>query len=100
LLKRLLPFQIPVWQNHYCVNDDILEITSPGALPNGITLEDISNGRSELRNKVLANLFKALGYIESWGSGTSRIRELCNQLNIVFSIEETGDFVRVVFVRP
>ena len=38
------------------VYDDILEITSPGALPNGITIEDISNGRSELRNKVLANL--------------------------------------------
>ena len=82
------------------IYDDIVEITSPGALPNGITLEDISNGRSELRNKVLANLFKELGYIESWGSGISRIRETCKQLDIGFSIEETGDFVRVVFRRP
>ncbi len=81
------------------IYDDILEITSPGALPHGITLEDISNGRSELRNKVLANLFKELGYIESWGSGISRIREICKKHGISFTIKETGDFVQVVFGR-
>lgn len=81
------------------IYDDILEITSPGALPHGITLEDISNGRSELRNKVLANLFKELGYIESWGSGISRIREICKKRKITFTIKETGDFVQVVFGR-
>jgi len=82
------------------VYDDIVEITSPGPLPNGITVQDISNGRSELRNKVLANLFKELGYIESWGSGIARVKKICKEKNIHFIIEEAGDFVRVVFVRP
>jgi len=81
------------------VYDDIVEIISPGALPNGITLADISNGRSELRNKVLANLFKELGYIESWGIGISRIKKICGDNNIDFRMEENGDFVSVVFSR-
>jgi len=82
------------------VYDDMVEITSPGPLPNGITVHDISNGRSELRNKILANLFKELGYIESWGSGIARVKKICKEKAILFSIEESGDFVRVVFVRP
>jgi ATP-dependent DNA helicase RecG len=82
------------------VFDDIVEIISPGALPHGITLDDISNGRSELRNKVLAKLFKELGYIETWGSGIARIKEICSENHIDFSIKETGDFVQVTFVRP
>jgi len=66
---------------------------------NGIMLEDISNGRSELRNKVLANVFKELGYIESWGSGIARIKNVCRKNDVGFSINEKGDFVEVVFKR-
>jgi len=39
-------------------------------------MEDIDNGRSEARNKVLANLFKELDLIEKWGSGIKRIKSL------------------------
>lgn len=61
------------------IYDDILNIVSPGGLPNGLTLNEALKGRSEIRNKVLARVFKELGYIEQWGSGMSRIRELCQQ---------------------
>ncbi len=81
------------------VYDDIVEIISPGGFPNGITLEDISNGRSELRNKVLANVFKVLGYIETWGSGIARIKSVCEKNGTGFSINEKGDFVEVIFKR-
>ncbi|WP_391485126.1 ATP-binding protein [Aliarcobacter butzleri] len=27
-------------------------------------------GRSEIRNKVIARVFKELGYIEQWGGGS------------------------------
>ena len=41
-----------------------------------------------------------LGYIETWGSGIARIKEICSENHIDFSIKETGDFVQVTFVRP
>ena len=82
------------------VYDDLVEIISPGGFPNGITLEDISNGRSELRNKVLAKVFKELGYVESWGSGIARIKSICKKRGIKFSLNEKGDFVEAVFKRP
>jgi ATP-dependent DNA helicase RecG len=82
------------------IYDDIVEIISPGALPNGITIEEISNGRSELRNKVLAYLFKELEYIEAWGSGIAKIREACKLRKINFRFEEKGNFVSTEFVRP
>lgn len=82
------------------IYDDIVEIISPGPFPNGITLEDISDGRSELRNRVLANLFKESGYIESWGSGIARIKDFCRRYNTDFDIKEKGNFVEVVFSRP
>ena len=63
-------------------------------------LDEALKGRSEIRNKVLARVFKELGYIEQWGSGMNRIRELCQQADSpepVFS--ESGDFVDIEFPR-
>lgn len=81
------------------VYDDIVEIVSPGGLPNGLTVEEVFNGRSELRNKVLAKLFKELDYIEVWGSGLKRIKQICDEENVPFEFKETGNFVSVVFKR-
>ncbi len=82
------------------IYDDMVEIISVGGFINGLTLEDISGGRSELRNRVLANLFKELGYIESWGSGIQKVRKLCDEHNIRFEINEKGTFVEALFYRP
>jgi len=82
------------------IYDDIVEITSIGGLVNGLTIEEIGNGRSELRNKILANLFRELGYIESWGSGISRVRSLCEEAGISFELVEKGSFVTASFRRP
>ena len=83
------------------VYDDIVNIVSPGCFPVNITMEDIDNGRSEARNKVLANLFKELDLIEKWGSGIKRIKSLCRKQNLKEPlIEEKNDFVNVDFFRP
>lgn len=42
------------------IYDHALEIVSPGSLPSTLTLEDLYSGRSEIRNKVLARVFKEL----------------------------------------
>ena len=81
------------------IYDDIVEIVSPGNFPNGLSLDDVMSGRSELRNKVVANLFRELKYIESWGSGIEKIKKLCNQSEVKFELKEEPSFVSVVFYR-
>jgi ATP-dependent DNA helicase RecG len=83
------------------IYDDILSVVSPGGLPNTITAQDIQNGRSEARNKLVATVFKELGLIEQWGSGISRIKSVCKANGLDEpSIEERNDFVDVRFYRP
>jgi len=82
------------------IYDDIVEIISVGGLVNGLTIDDMGNGRSELRNKVLANLFRELGYIESWGSGIGRVQALCRDTKVNLEFKEQGSFVSVIFHRP
>jgi len=82
------------------IYDDIVEIISVGGFVNGLTIDDIGNGRSELRNKVLANLFRELGYIESWGSGIGRVRTMCLESGVDFELTEQGTFVQAHFIRP
>jgi len=82
------------------IYDDIVEITSPGGFPNGLTIEEVMSGRSEVRNKIVANLFRELKYIETWGSGIAKIKKLCEERGIKFEINESGNFVNVVFYRP
>ena len=53
----------------------------------------------KLRNKILANLFKELKYIEAWGTGIERIDNLCKERGIKFIFEEKSSFVRCIFER-
>lgn len=83
------------------VYDDIVNIVSPGSLPSNITIEDIFNGRSEARNRVIAHIFKELGLIEQWGSGINRIINACKELGLPApKIEEKNDFFDVELIRP
>src|SRR3990172_7382503 len=57
------------------VFDDKIEIFNPGGLPSGITIEKLLKGKyiSDARNKKVAEVFKAAGLIEKYGSGIKRI---------------------------
>ena len=83
------------------IYDDIVNIVSPGGLPNTLTMETLLDGRSEIRNRVIARVFKELGYIEQWGSGIQRIKSACLTQGLAEPrIREKGDFVDVEFYRP
>ena len=57
--------------------DDRVEIVSPGGLPSGITETEYLSGRiSVLRNRNLANVFSRLGFVEIFGTGITRIKQL------------------------
>ena len=55
------------------VYDNRLEITSPGKLPMGQTVERMKEGYSKIRNEALAHAFAYMNLIEHWGSGIPRI---------------------------
>jgi ATP-dependent DNA helicase RecG len=83
------------------VYDDRISILSPGSLPFSLTFEDVLNGRSVARNRVVAHVFKELGYIEQWGSGINRIIEQCVDFGMEKpTIAEKNDFFEVSFPRP
>lgn len=57
--------------------DDRIEIISPGGLPSGITVDEYLDGKiSVLRNRNLANVFYRLGFVEIFGTGVTRIKQL------------------------
>ncbi|MCY4610279.1 MAG: putative DNA binding domain-containing protein [Gammaproteobacteria bacterium] len=51
---------------------DRMEITSPGSLPNGMTIEKIKNGVQSQRNPMFIRVFRDYGYLEDQGIGIRR----------------------------
>ena len=76
--------------------DDRIEIENPGLLPFTLTVDDISQGVSKLRNRVIGRIFHELKYIERWGSGIQRIFASCQESGLKEPIlEEIGTHFRV-----
>lgn len=64
-------------QRRVSMFDDRIEIISPGGLPSGITEDEYLSGKlSILRNRNLANVFYRLGFVEIFGTGILRIKQL------------------------
>lgn len=51
------------------IYDDMVEITSPGTLPPSIDFHEMDARQSDIRNKVIAPVFKKMGIIDQWGNG-------------------------------
>lgn len=82
------------------VYDDRVEISSPGSLFGTLTLQGALNGRSSIRNKVIAGVCEKLGIVEGWGTGLKRIIDICNEMNIREpEFLEIGDMLRVNLYR-
>ena len=57
--------------------DDRIEIISPGGLPSGTTEDEYLSGKLPvLRNRNLANVVYRLGFVEIFGTGIIRIKQL------------------------
>jgi predicted HTH transcriptional regulator len=77
---------------------DRLEIENPGGLPPGLTLDEVRQGASKLRNRVIGRVFHELGLIEQWGSGIQRMTNACLDAGLPEPVlEEVGSGFRVTF---
>ncbi len=78
------------------VFDDRIEISNPGSLPFGLTLEAALAGVSKLRNRVIGRVFRELKLIEQWGSGMGRMIAACAEVGLrPPHFEEIGNSFRV-----
>ena len=77
---------------------DRIEIENPGLLLPGLTVDDLFDGVSRLRNRMIGRVFAERGYIEQWGSGVRRMASLCVEAGLPRpTIEERPGRVRVTF---
>jgi ATP-dependent DNA helicase RecG len=82
------------------VYDDMVEITSPGKLMPSIDFDEMEARQSDIRNKVIAPVFKRLGIIDQWGNGLKLISdELKDYPEIEFRWHETGLQFQVQFIK-
>ena len=77
--------------------DDRIEIENPGILLPGMTIEDMLQGVSKIRNHVIARVFRELDLIEQWGSGVRRMFKEAEALGLPQpEIIEVGMRVRFI----
>ena len=89
---------------HSCVQiaiyDNRVEITSPGMLYGGLTVEQAIEGRPKIRNVCIAELFSRMGIIEQWGTGLQRMIRGCREYGVREpEFADMGDAFRVNFYR-
>jgi predicted HTH transcriptional regulator len=68
--QRVGPIRVAVFE-------DRIEIENPGILLPGLTLEDLHDGVSRVRNRVIARVLRELGLVEQWGTGVQRMIAAC-----------------------
>lgn len=78
-----------------------LEVTSPGGLPNGMTIEKIKSGAQMLRNPKCTRIFRDYGYLEDQGMGIRRkvIPLMLEQNGTTPKFEATEDAFTVTLWR-
>ncbi|AEI50625.1 ATP-binding protein [Runella slithyformis] len=82
------------------IYDDMVEITSPGKLMPSIDFSDLEARQSDIRNKVIAPIFKKMGIIDQWGNGLKLIAdEMKAYPDIEFRWSEKGLQFQVQFSK-
>ena len=77
--------------------DNHIDIVSPGGLPTGISEEEYLNGKtSVLRNRNLANVFYRLGFVEIFGTGITRIKQVYSEASVKPSFEVSENAIQIV----
>ena len=77
--------------------DDRTEIVSPGGLTSGITEDEYLSGKlSVLRNRNLANVFYRLGFVEIFGTGITRIKQIYSEASVKPSFEVSENAIQIV----
>ena len=80
---------------------DRLEILSPGALPNSMTVDKVKAGQRSARNRLMVDVLRDYGYVDARGMGVhNKIIPLMQEHNRAEPLfEATDDYVRLTLPR-
>jgi ATP-dependent DNA helicase RecG len=83
------------WSQEVAVRmfDDRLEVSSPGGLVRGMTIEDLGTGKYAARNPTLAEAMREMGLIERFGTGIRMMRREMETLGSappIFVVDENS----------
>lgn len=80
---------------------DRMEVISPGALPNSMTIDKMIAGQRSPRNPIIMEVLRDYGYVDYRGMGirTKVIPLMKKQNNIEPYFEATEDYLKTVFYR-
>ena len=83
------------------VYSDCMEITSPGALPNGMTVEKVKAGERVPRNNKILDILRDYRFVENRGMGIRRrvIPEMLKENGCEPIFEATADYFRVILPK-
>jgi ATP-dependent DNA helicase RecG len=78
--------------------NDRLEITSPGALPNSMTIEKMLAGQRSARNSILVEVLRDYGYVDARGMGirTKVVPLIKKSSGYEPKFEATEDYLKTV----
>lgn len=83
------------------VYDNKMSVWNHGTLPEGITLDKLTQPHSSFpRNPILAEACFRGGFIDSWGSGVMKIIDSCKSARLPTpSLEEDGGGLKVTLFK-
>ncbi|MCQ2070992.1 MAG: winged helix-turn-helix transcriptional regulator, partial [archaeon] len=82
------------------VYDNIVEVISPGLLPDGLTVEEAVSGCRCHRNRALSEFFIAVKMMEGWGSGLRRAFDQCLSHGLAEpELDTVGENIRITIYR-
>lgn len=70
--------------------DDRIEITSPGTLPNSLTLAEATNGIRRSRNPIIEEIGQSLMQYKGHGTGLKRALKLCPGIQFDNNLEKNA----------
>lgn len=76
---------------------DRMEILSPGGIPDGLTLEEIKDGMTAVRNPQLVHILDKMNYIENYGTGINRMFKAYNGTGVQPEFKVTSHMFKVTF---
>lgn len=79
--------------------DDRLELTSPGSLPNSLTLTEAQNGIRRSRNPIIEEIGQSLMQYKGHGTGLKRAMKLCPRLELENNVSQNVFIARIYLSR-
>jgi ATP-dependent DNA helicase RecG len=76
---------------------DRVEITSPGALPNSMTVEKMMAGQRSARNHIIVDVLRDYGYVDARGMGVRvKVIPALEARDAKYAYEAMDDYVKII----